>query len=100
MPHAFHLTPVDRARYFALHRDDEALGGGGLVPKAVAVGAQMRFVFLANGDRNPQPQRTMERSVFLDAKARRRWGARRRQEALNALAILGLAEPAEAHFLN
>ncbi len=100
MPHPFHLTPAARALYFALHPDDEALGGGGLVPEAVAVGAQMRFVFLTNGDRNPQPQRTMKHSVFLDAKARRRWGARRRQEALNALAILGLAEPAEAHFLN
>ncbi|MCE9608806.1 MAG: PIG-L family deacetylase [Chthoniobacter sp.] len=99
MLQSLELTVADRVLFFAPHPDDESLGGGGLVQKAVAVGAQMRFVFVTNGDRNPWPQRVMERSVFLDAKARRRWGARRRQEALNALAILGIGEPAEAHFL-
>jgi LmbE family N-acetylglucosaminyl deacetylase len=94
------LSPTDRILYFAPHPDDESLGGGGLVQKAVAVGAQMRFVFLTNGDRNPWPQRVMERRVFLDAKARRGWGTRRRQEALNALAVLGIGEPAEAHFFS
>jgi len=99
MPHTLRLAATDRILFFAPHPDDESLGGGGLVQKAVAVGAQMRFVFVTNGDCNPWPQRVLERSVFLDAKARRRWGARRRQEALNALAILGIGEPAEAHFL-
>lgn len=94
------LTAADRILFFAPHPDDESLGGGGLVQKAVAAGAQMRFVFLTNGDRNPWPQRVRERSVFLDAKARRRWGKLRRQEALDALAVLGIGEPAEAHFLN
>ena len=100
MPHTLRLTANDRILFFAPHPDDESLGGGGLVQKAVAAGAQMRFVFVTSGDRNPWPQRVMEKRVFLDAKARRRWGARRRQEALNALAILGLGEPTEAHFLN
>ena len=100
MPRDLLLTAADRILFFAPHPDDESLGGGGLVQKAVAAGAQMRFVFLTNGDRNPWPQRVRERSVFLDAKARRRWGSLRRQEALHALAILGLGEPAEAHFLS
>ena len=100
MPRTFLLQGSDRILFFAPHPDDESLGGGGLVQKAVAAGAQMRFVFLTNGDRNPWPQRVMERSVFLDARARRRWGTQRRQEALNALAILGIGEPAEAHFLS
>ena len=100
MKQSLHLAPTDRVLFFAPHPDDESLGGGGLVQKAVVAGAQMRFVFVTSGDRNPWPQRVMERCVFLDAKARRRWGARRRQEALNALAILGIGEPAEAHFLH
>ena len=100
MNQPLNLTPADRILYFAPHPDDESLGGGGLVQRAVAVGAQMRFVFVTSGDRNPWPQRIMEKCVFLDAKARRRWGAMRRQEALNALAVLGIDEPARAHFLN
>ena len=94
------IASSDRILFFAPHPDDESLGGGGLVQKAVLAGAQMRFVFLTNGDRNPWPQRVRERSVFLDAQARRRWGALRRQEALHALAILGIGEPAEAQFLS
>ncbi len=100
MPHTLYLTPTDRILFFAPHPDDESLGGGGLVQKAVTAGAQMRFVFVTSGDRNPWPQRVLERRLFLDAPARRGWGARRRQEALNALAVLGIGEPAEAHFLN
>ncbi len=100
MSRSFPLTALDRILFFAPHPDDESLGGGGLVQKAVAAGAQMRFVFITSGDRNPWPQRVLERRIFLDAPARRGWGARRRQEALNALAVLGIGEPAEAHFLN
>ena len=100
MTHALHLTATDRILFFAPHPDDESLGGGGLVQKALTAGAQMRFVFVTSGDRNPWPQRVLERRIFLDAPARRGWGARRRQEALNALAVLGIGEPAEAHFLN
>ena len=99
MPHALRLSSSDRILFFAPHPDDESIGGGGLIQKAVEVGARVCLVFLTNGDRNPWPQRVMERAIFLDAKTRRRWGERRRSEALAALAVLGLAAPAEAHFL-
>jgi LmbE family N-acetylglucosaminyl deacetylase len=100
MPHALRLQATDRLLFFAPHPDDESLGGGGLVQKAVTAGAQTRFVFLTSGDRNPWPQRILERRLLVGPKARGRWGARRRQEALKALALLGVGEPAEAHFLN
>ncbi len=100
MPHALRLQATDRLLFFAPHPDDESLGGGGLVQKALTAGAQMRFVFLTSGDRNPWPQRILERRLVVCPKARGRWGARRRQEALNALALLGIGEPAEAHFLH
>jgi LmbE family N-acetylglucosaminyl deacetylase len=99
MPHALRLQATDRLLFFAPHPDDESLGGGGLVQKAVTAGALTRFVFLTSGDRNPWPQRILERRVIVGPKARGRWGARRRQEALKALALLGVEEPAEAHFL-
>ena len=99
MNHTLRLTAADRILFFAPHPDDESLGGGGLVQHALTAGAQMRFVFVTSGDRNPWPQRVLERRIFLDAPARRTWGARRRGEALAALAVLGIGEPAEAHFL-
>jgi LmbE family N-acetylglucosaminyl deacetylase len=42
----------------------------------------------------------MERRLIVDAKARTRWGALRRTEALRALEVLGMGQPAEVHFLN
>jgi LmbE family N-acetylglucosaminyl deacetylase len=99
MPNSLRLSSSDRILFFAPHPDDESLAGGGLIQKAIAAGAEVCLVFLTNGDRNPWPQRVMERSIFLDAKTRRRWGVRRQSEALAALAVLGLAADAEAHFL-
>ena len=94
------LHASDRVLFFAPHPDDESIGGGGLAQKALLAGAQMRWVFLTNGDRNPWPQRILERRMWIKAKDQRRWGSRRQQEALNALATLGVGQPAEAHFFN
>lgn len=99
MPNTLRLHASDRLLYFAPHPDDETLAGGGLIQKASAIGAQLCVVFLTNGDRNPWPQRVMERSIFLDAKARRRWGMRRQGEARAALDMLGAGGSAEVHFI-
>jgi LmbE family N-acetylglucosaminyl deacetylase len=99
MPQTLRLHSSDRLLYFAPHPDDETLAGGGLIQKAAALGAQLCIVFLTNGDRNPWPQRVMERSLFLDAKARRRWGMRRQGEARAALDMLGAGGSAEVHFI-
>jgi LmbE family N-acetylglucosaminyl deacetylase len=99
MPNTLRLHASDRLLYFAPHPDDETLAGGGLIQKAAALGARVCIVFLTNGDRNPWPQRVMERKVFLDAKARRQWGVRRQGESRAALDILGAGGSAEMHFL-
>ena len=99
MPHTLRLHPSDRLLYFAPHPDDETLAGGGLIQKAAAMGAQICVVFLTNGDRNPWPQRVMERKIFLDARARRRWGMRRQTEVRAALDTLVAAGSAEVHFI-
>src|SRR6201996_9661218 len=99
MPQTLRLHSSDRLLYFAPPPDDETLAGGGLIQKAAALGARLCIVFLTNGDRNPWPQRVMERAIFLDAKARRRWGMRRQGESRAALDLLGAGGSAEVHFI-
>lgn len=84
----------DRVLIVAVHPDDETLATGGLIQAAQAAGAAVRVVFVTDGDNNPWPQRWIERRWRIDAGARRRWGARRRDEARIALATLGVAAEA------
>ena len=41
----------------APHPDDESLGTGGLIQQALAAGAEVRVIFVTDGDNNPWPQR-------------------------------------------
>jgi LmbE family N-acetylglucosaminyl deacetylase len=79
---------------FAVHPDDESLGAGGLIQQAKVYGADVRVVFITNGDNNPWPQRFVERRWRIDATARARWGSRRESEAVSALACLGVGREA------
>ncbi|MEO7676208.1 MAG: PIG-L family deacetylase, partial [Verrucomicrobiota bacterium] len=89
----------ERVLIFAPHPDDESLGAGGLVQRAVHADAKVRVVFLTNGDNNPWPQRVIERRWKIQSKERVRWGERRQKEALAALGVLGV--PADCvRFLN
>ncbi len=76
----------------APHPDDESLGAGGLIQQAIAAGAEVRVIFVTDGDNNPWPQRWLEWRWHIDGECRRRWGARRRAEALRAIEKLGLSE--------
>lgn len=78
-----------RVLVLAPHPDDETLATGGLIQRALAAGAQVRVVFVTDGEDNPWPQRVLERRWRLAAADRARWAARRRAEALAALACLG-----------
>jgi LmbE family N-acetylglucosaminyl deacetylase len=100
MAQTLRLHPSDRLLYFAPHPDDETLAGGGLIQKAAAIGAELCIFFLTNGDRNPWPQRVMEKKLFLDARARRLWGVRRQGESRAALDTLGAGGAAEMHFMS
>lgn len=98
MPSSFTLSPLDRVLIFAPHPDDEALGCGGLIQQAVALGAQVRVIFQTDGDNNPWPQRYVEQRWTIDASCRQRWGARRRLEAVRSLQTLGLQSDAAVFF--
>lgn len=92
------ISANDRLFILAPHPDDESLAGGGLIQRAHAAGAAVRVVFATDGDDNPWPQRFVERRLLVRATDRRRWGRRRRGEALTALAQLGLP-PSAVRFL-
>ncbi len=98
MPSSYTLSPQDRVLVFAPHPDDEALGCGGLIQQALALGAQVRVIFQTDGDNNPWPQRYVEQRWTIDASCRQRWGARRRLEALRSLQTLGLQADSAAFF--
>lgn len=92
------LSESSRVLIVAPHPDDESLAAAGLVLRARRVGAALRILFLTDGDNNPWPQRASERHWTVDDAGRRRWGARRRGEAIAALRTLGLG-PDCARFL-
>ncbi len=93
------LTSRSRVMMFAPHPDDESLATGVFLQRAVAANAAVRVVYATDGERNCWPQRVFERRVRLREDDRRRWGARRRGEALAALQILGVS-PASVEFLS
>lgn len=84
------LTPRSRVMLFAPHPDDESLATGVYLQRAIRAGASVRVLYATDGERNCWPQRVLERKVRLREIDRRRWGARRRSEALKALQVLGI----------
>jgi LmbE family N-acetylglucosaminyl deacetylase len=86
------LTPGDRLLVVAPHPDDESLASGGLIQRAVRLSAEVRVIFISDGDNNPWPQRLLERRWRIGSQGRQRWGARRRAEAIAALRVLGVPE--------
>ncbi len=93
------LSARDRVLIVAPHPDDESLACGGLIQRAHSAGADVHIVFVTNGDDNPWPQRFVERRLKVSHSDKKRWGRRRRAEALAAMAALGLPESA-ASFLS
>lgn len=91
------IAAAARILILAPHPDDESIATGGLIQHARAAGAALRVVVLTDGDANVWPQRFIEKRWRIDATARARWGARRRDEARAAMRVLGLHED-EAEF--
>ena len=84
--------PGERLLVLAPHPDDETLAAGGLLQRALARGGAARVVFATDGENNPWTQRLVERRVRIGPEDSARFGRRRRREALDAMAELGLRE--------
>lgn len=83
------LQPQSRILILAPHPDDECLGTGGLIQKAIEQDCQVSVIFITNGDNNPWPQRYVEKRWSIGPAERKRWGERRQEEAKASLALLG-----------
>lgn len=92
------FQPWSRLLVMAPHPDDESLATAILLQRAAAAGAQIQIVYLTDGDDNPWPQRFVDRQWRVRALDRKRWGERRRREAVAALQVLGV-DAGDARFL-
>lgn len=88
-PDALLRRPGARLMVLAPHPDDESLAAGGLIQRARAYGVPVCVVFVSDGENNPWPQRVLERRLWIGARQRAAWAARRRGEADAALHALG-----------
>ena len=74
----------------AAHPDDESLACSVVLQRAAHARAEIRVIYVTDGENNPWPQRLLERKWRLIENDRKRWGELRRTEALSALKILGV----------
>jgi LmbE family N-acetylglucosaminyl deacetylase len=82
----------------APHPDDDVLAAAGLLRWVRRHGGEARVVYATTGENNPWAQRAFERRWRIGPLERRRWGARRRLEALESLRRLGVG-PGSTAFL-
>jgi len=82
----------DRVLILAPHPDDETLGCAGVIQNALKAGAEVKIVYLTNGDNNEfafivyEKRLTFKKGEFIHM------GQVRRQEAIEAMKLLGLSE--------
>jgi LmbE family N-acetylglucosaminyl deacetylase len=85
------VKPLDSSPLLVVapHQDDETLGCGGLIALKRRLGAPVTVIFVTDGASSPSRGNTPAA----------KWTDLRRQEAFDALAILGVP-PAHCHFLD
>ena len=84
------FTASDRVIVVAPHPDDEVLGAGGAIQQALAAGADVRVIYLTNGDHNQVAFKLYKHALHLNARDYLAFGERRRKEATAATSSLGL----------
>lgn len=84
------ISSTTRLMVFSPHPDDETLGTAGLIQRVIQKGGKVRVVFMTSGDgftEGVEKERRLQHPTAIDF---RRYGKEREQEALHALAVLGL----------
>ena len=84
------LSPQDRILVLAPHPDDEVLGTGGILQKAMSMNIPVKVVFLTYGDSNQWSFLLYRRHPVIMPGAVEKMGLVRRDEALAATSILGV----------
>lgn len=82
----------ERVLILAPHPDDEAIACAGVIQRALKSGAQVRVVFLTNGDHNEFAFIVYEKRLTIRQGEFIHLGEVRRQESIRAMKFLGVAE--------
>ena len=82
----------DRVLIVSPHPDDEAIGCAGLIQHALKAGAQVKAVYLTNGDHNELAFIVYEKRLVFRKGEFLYLGGVRRQESINAMKSLGVDE--------
>ncbi|MCC6443485.1 MAG: PIG-L family deacetylase [Armatimonadetes bacterium] len=90
LPEIPRLSRNDRVMIFAPHCDDETLGCGGLLQKALAAGCDTRVVLVTNGDGFPFAAKRAFKELRVPARDYIRLAYERQKETQAALRTLGL----------
>ncbi|MGC8667255.1 MAG: PIG-L deacetylase family protein [Chthonomonadales bacterium] len=90
LPSASPPSSDQRILIFAPHCDDETLGAGGLIQRAVRAGARVRVVMITNGDGFRVAVEREFRALRVSPRDYVRFAAVRQDESLAALMLLGL----------
>ncbi|MCM8766398.1 MAG: PIG-L family deacetylase [Candidatus Omnitrophica bacterium] len=80
----------DRILILAPHPDDETIGTGGVIQKAIKGQAEIKVVVFTNGDHNELAFIVYEKRVVFRKKEFLHLGELRRKETLQAMGLLGL----------
>ncbi|MDD5506660.1 MAG: PIG-L family deacetylase, partial [Candidatus Omnitrophica bacterium] len=80
----------DRIFILAPHPDDETIGCGGIIQEALSKGADVRVIYLTNGDHNQFAFIVYEKRLTFRSAEFIHMGKVRRDEAIKAMAGLGL----------
>src|SRR5262245_552017 len=84
------LSAHTRLLVFSPHPDDATLGVGGLMQRVLQVGGAVEVVYMTSGDGYPEGVRAANHILQPSAQDYRAYGALQQDEALHALATLGV----------
>ena len=86
------ITKDDRILILAPHPDDETIGAGGVIQKALKANAAIKVVWLTNGDNNELAFIVYKKRIVFSKNELLHLGEVRRQEAIAAMKVLGLRD--------